>query len=75
MGHTLSALPALSYQAEAYISERQRRTAWRHSVAHSPFGFSRSASGCRELDGLESDNSADDYDERLLQLRKAEAKK
>lgn len=28
-----------------------------------------------ELEGLESGNSADDYEERLLQLRKAEAKK
>ena len=50
-------------------------TPWRHSVARSPSGFSRSAPGCRELEVLESDNSADDYEERLLQLRKAEAKK
>ena len=57
------------------FSERQRWTPWQHSVARSPFGFSRSLCGCRELEALESDNSAENYEERLLQLRKAEAKK
>lgn len=72
---TISAQPDLSHQPEPSGLECQRWTPWWHSVAQIPPGFSRSASGCRELEGLESGNSADDYEERLLQLRKAEAKK
>ena len=72
---TISAQPDLSHQPEPSGLECQRRTPWWHSVPQILEWLQLECSGCRELEGLESGNSADDYEERLLQLRKAEAKK